>query len=283
MNSSEAKFAWVKENYPDFESIQNVYSQALSEAENLDETEEAFTIFMDKYDALYFPLVDEDAGFYIPMSDLDAAFLTNPNGEVKIGGEIRNLKDISNYNQLFSLGRTYYNEGAPLLADAYTEFTYKPSMTKIGQTYESGWRVNSDNDRKINLKIDRQLQEIKGVPTYTASRSVLHIEISFRKKTWLGWSNYSSETNIKGNINYGGVSPFPLNESQSGNSSHDLWHDLPIKLSHETGYYVATFPIVSSNDIKIAYRGFSTELSYSFSMNGAYCKVPVAGTITPQM
>lgn len=285
LDSSEAELAWVKENYPEFESIQHVYSQALSEAENLDETEEAFTAFMDKYDALYFPLVGEDAGFYIPMSNLDAAFLVNPNCEVKIGGEIVNLKDISDYCQLFSLGRTYYNEGTPLLADTYTEFTFKPSMTKIGQTYESGWRYNADNDRKINLKIDRQLNEISPAPTYTVSESKLHIKVSFRKhmNDVVGWVNYSSKTTVVGSFKCGSE-VISVNKDMSGTSSHDVKLYIPVHIELGNGnFYVATFPEITSDNLVVHFRGFDNRKPYNnIKMNGAYCKIPYLGMIVPR-
>ena len=51
----------------------------------------------------------------------------------------------------------------------------------------------------------------------------LKLEISFRKKTWLGWANYSSVTNTNMKFNIDG-SEITYNFYKNADSSHD-WLD----------------------------------------------------------
>lgn len=295
ISSSDEKLKWVNKKYPNFISIQEEYGNALAEADSLDGSEASFLSFIDKYDTLYFPLEGEDAGFYIPMTNLEAAFLVNRNCEVRIGSETRCLKDIDSYSQLFELGRTYYNVGQPILsADGeYSEFKFDPGKSNIGERYESGWRYNGKNDtekdadRKLNLKINRFMEE-KSLQIAQDSYikygiSQLHIEISFRKKTWLGWTNYSSETSIKGVINLGDIQGFlNLDESHSGTSSHDINKTLGVYISNQNNQCIATFPHITGN-LKIAFRGFTKEQDYDVKMNGAFCSIPAVGYVVPKL
>ncbi|MDE6533170.1 MAG: hypothetical protein K2M27_06525 [Muribaculaceae bacterium] len=283
LNSSEAKLKWVKENYPNFESIQGVYSQALSEAESLDETEEEFLAFMDKYDTLYFPLVGDDAGFYIPVKDLDVSFLLSPACEVNIAGNLIDMKDIYSYDTLVSLGRAYYsNTQFNVSTLDYEQFRFDKNLKNIGGTFESGWRYNDDHDRKINVKIDRQLKELEPAPTYTVSESRLHIEVSFRKHTAFGWANYSSETGVVGSFKCDSIT-VPVEVSMKGTSSHDVYLVIPVHIALGDGnYYVATFPELSSNNLVVHFRGFDNRTPYEVKMTGAYCTIPYLGMILPK-
>lgn len=285
--SSQEKLSWIKEKYPNFVSMQQVYEEALSEAEGLDDSEEKYMDFKEKYNTLYFPLVGEDAGFYIPMSDLDAAYFVNPAGNVTINNEVKDMRDINDYSQLVELGRAYHSYPNSLLSvpSGYEFFKYTANKDKIGQTYESGWRKNenSGKDRIINLKMDRQLKEwsLPSQP-FTASRSVLHIEISFRKHTALGWVNYSSETTIVGEFKYGDRTILKVDAKSKGTSSHDHWPEIPVLQNGDVRPIIVTFPTITSTGLVVHYRGFDNTKPYdTITMNGAWCEVAYPSTITP--
>lgn len=290
LESTEDKLMSVKEKFPNFISIQEIYGNALAEAENLEEDEASYLNFKERYSSLYFPMIAEDAGFYIPMSNLNTAFLMNEKCEVRIGNTIKSMKDIVDYSQLVELGRAYYSNPLNTTADSYTEFNFDGPKSNIPPTYEAGWRYNNDRDRMINLKMDRQVVKYLELPTYTVCESRLHIEISFRKKTWLGWVNYSSNTNIAGKFEYpNSVWAYELDKSNSGNSSHDIWFTIPIEVqptsgaSDLQGAYRAIFPKITATNLKIIYRGFADPISYNVSIGGATCIMRVAGAIIPSL
>lgn len=279
-DSDEEKAAWVKSQFPTFKSIQEIYTQALLEANDIDESADSYLSFVDKYSELYFPMEGEDYGFYIPMTNLDAAYLVNASYTVCIGGEMINMRDISSFEQLFELGRTLYNESNPLLASTnYTEFTFSTNIKKIGATYESGWRYNGSKKRKVNLKIDRQLGE-RDVPPHKIGVSKLHFEISFRKKTIFGYTNYSEDSTLSGTITLANGYSLPINKSQKGMSSHDLWIEVPVIVTPGTNNFIATFPTITGS-LKIEMPYFPVE-NYTINMNGAYCSIPAKGFIVPQ-
>lgn len=262
MNSWEEKNSWLKANFGDFQSMQSVYDAAMAEAENLGETEEEYKAFKDKYSTLYFPMYQEDYGYYIPLRDLDMAALVNENGNVRIAGSVVNKKDLTSYQELAALGRAYYNYGINLCAESSTELK---NGFVIGERYESGWR--KENGKKINFKARRLVRD---------DALKLHIEISFRKKTWLGWTNYSSHTKLTGDIklyNNSGVlmQTLPLLHESNHASSHDsytgplamgLGKKTPSGNAYKQGYDV--YKLVGNASVE--YRGMPTVQKYSWQM-----------------
>lgn len=265
IDSWEAKEAWVKANYGHFCSMQSVYDTAMAEAENLGETEEEYAQFKNKYSTLYFPMYEEDYGYYIPMKDLNVASLVNENGEVCIAGKVVNKKDITSYNELMYLDRAYYSNGISLIADAATELK---DGAVVGERYESGW--HKENGKKINFKARRLMRD---------GALKLHIEISFRKKTWLGWTNYKSHTKLTGEIKLYNKSSvvtqtLPLLHESDHASSHDSYtgplamgfgDKTPSGNAYKQGYEV--YKLVGTASVE--YRGMPTIQRYSWQMAAA--------------
>ena len=96
----EEKENWVKNHYGNYQSMQELYDNAMEEAADLGETREAYQNFKAKYNSLYFPLYKEDAGCYIPLKDLNAAYLVNANGNANINGKVVNNVSSMKYKSL---------------------------------------------------------------------------------------------------------------------------------------------------------------------------------------
>lgn len=192
--STEEKMKWVNDKFPEFESIQDLYWEAMDEVSQSDDNSyESFEQFQKKYEGLYFPKFMEDVGFYIPMTNLNAAFLANRHCEVFIGGEIRNLRDIYNYDTLMEFGRAYYSIEKPMTCGEWVDFTLRStSMDPVGPEKETEWSVykgdqtNDETARKVKLKIRRKFVTIPTSPYTNGSQSRLHLELCFRKEKWYG-------------------------------------------------------------------------------------------------
>lgn len=233
--TEEEKMEFVRERFPKFQSMHDLYCNAMEEAENLDETKSAYQSFEKKYSQLYFPHVGEDAGFYIPIQNLDVAFIANPNGEVCIAGKARNVKDIDNYRTLQSLGRAYYAPTKTTMKAKLSIFDEeKPKPTtfnmnyfdfarkslNIGREYDSGW--SEYGKRKLKIKLRRWIHK----PDVNA-RAYMHLEFCFRKKTLIGWINFKSKSTITGNlVSEDNTKTYLFTFFGTGMSSHDF--DLPI-------------------------------------------------------
>lgn len=262
IDSWEEKEAWVKLNFGNFESMQSVYEAAANEAESLDDTKEEYMKFKNKYSSLYFPMYEEDYGYYIPLKDLETAFLVNKDGDVCIAGNVVNKKDLSSYQELMYLGRAYYSNGINLVAEVATEL--KDGVV-IGEKYESGW--HKENGKKINFKARRLMRD---------GALKLHIEVSFRKKTWLGWTNYKSHTKLTGEIQLytdSGIlaQTLPLSHESDHASSHDsytgpLAMGIGSKVPSGNAYkqYYRVYKVLGTASVE--YRGMPTVQKYSWSM-----------------
>ncbi len=277
-NTEEEKIQWVNTHYPNFSSIQELYWDAMAEMAQLDaSSEEEYMAFKEKYANLYFPNYREDAGFYIPMTNLDAAFLTNKNCEVSIAGEIVNMKDIESYDVLMDLGRAYYASILPTTRATMGSFNLNSTaMNSVGPEYDSDWTVY-DGDRKCKLKARRVFKDNSN-GMIRGSLSYLHLEFCFRKKTWLGWSNYSSKSTIDFTANIPGVStPVKANFSNSGTSSHDNELLYPIAITQDSNNWYYTFvetPCVAN----VGYQGVGKPLVYKWNMAGIQCVTPLTAS-----
>lgn len=232
-DSEEEKFAYVKLSFPMFESIQDIYDDALVEmAEMEDISVEEYNSFQSKYACLYFPRYQEDAGYYIPMVDLDAAYLVNKNCEVCIAGEILNLKDINDYNTLVELGRAYYSYEYTMPAADIIDVKLKENMNSVGPEYDSDWKSykftkpnGNVHSRKVKLKARRVLKKderYSHIPNQFASVSYIHLEFCYRKGSPLGWANYKSHSEIEFRYNPAGRGWSELfQKDKGGMSSHD--------------------------------------------------------------
>lgn len=268
LKSEKEKSEWVHTTFPKFTSIQDVYEQAGEEmADMTDESEAAFMSFKNKYKELYFPLVGEDAGFYIPIKDLDVAYLANPNGKVIINNAEIDLKDISDYETLKTLGRAYYE--LPKTRAVETEFQLNStSMNSVGPEYDSGWKEYGK--RKIKLKARRKFTTIELSPGFNGSQSWFHTEFCFRKKTIVGWVNYRCTSNITGTVTIPG---FPYNlkldATETGTSSHDKDYPYPIHISSSNGNWYYRFyeaPCTAT----VAFKDIDQLIVFNWNMPGIY-------------
>lgn len=269
MASWEEKESWLKANFGDFQSMQSLYDMAMAEAEYLGETEAEYKAFKDKYSSLYFPMYKEDYGYYIPLRNLNMAFLVNRNGDVCIAGNVVNKKDITSYDDLQDLGRAYYEKPKGRATNASESFIFNKDVEDVGSTWDSGWY--EANSRKAKLKVRRR------IVNWTM---LLHTEFCFRKKTWLGWSNYSSESTITGTAMMYNDSGFctqtiNINHSESGRSSHDAdFGPLNVYRSAQNSitklYTYSVHKVVGSASVQ--YRGMG-DIQYNWTL------VPATNTI----
>lgn len=272
LKSEKEKSEWVHTTFPKFTSIQDVYEQAGGEmAEMTDESKTAFMDFKNKYKELYFPLVGEDAGFYIPIKDLDAAYLANPNGKVIINNAEIDLKDISDYETLKTLGRAYYEK--PHTRAAMTEFMLNStSMNSVGPEYDSGWKEYGK--RKIKLKARRRFTTIELSPGFKGSQSWFHTEFCFRKKTFVGWVNYRCTSNITGEVTIPGFpSKLKLNATETGTSSHDKDYPYPIYIEKRNGTWYYQF-FEAPCTATVAFKDLSQLVVFNWNMPGIYATGP---------
>lgn len=278
LSSDEEKMECVNQNHPNFKSIQNVYWDAMEEMAAMEEIDaERYNAFEQKYASLYFPKYEEDAGFYVPMTNLDAAFLVNENCEVSIAGDILNLHDIEDYNQLVELGRAYYSTDSPMCLAAMGSFNLNStSMNSVGPEYDSGWKVYGD--RKVKLKARRKFNTIEMAVGFNGSESVVHLEFCFRKKTWLGWANYKSKSTITFKATVpGGRIVGPVSFSHNGTSSHDSELRYPIRISSDATHWYYTFDEAPC-EASINFQGVGETLKYTWNMPGIQCVAPISAS-----
>ena len=256
--SYDKRIEWVNVNFGKFNSLKDVYDRAMNDAAELDESRMAFEEFRQKYERyLFFADYRDDCGIYLPTSRESVAYLVNANGDVVINGQIRNMKDIFCYTQLQQLGIAMYDEN-----EKYST----RSRDEVEEEYSSGWY--HENGKKIRLKCGRQVLMDSGILTTPVSMR-MHIEISFRKKTWLGWTNYSSHVDLSGNYTIAGITA-PVNESKTADSSHDYYYALPdaSPVPYYNGYMRKALAI--SANFTIGYRGIPHDLNYQFELSEAY-------------
>lgn len=225
-----------------FKSLKLLYEEALSEAESYYDREGGYEEFKAKYPFLYFPEHEDDYSVYLPIANENIAEYANANGEIMIGNEVKNFKDIISYDQLVELGKT------------------PSSGMELRANYDSGIINNRGNDNKFEYD-SRNKRRLWVKARLLNNDSRIHVEISFRKKGFLGkWYNYSSATDVDGvltaeltNLGLLSYSTKRNGWKQSGSSSHDYeWH-LPY------GYVKGI-----SGDLNIYYQGWGETVRYQF-------------------
>lgn len=265
IDDEKEKTEWVKKHLGSIKSLRDVYDEAMVEAESLTETKQSSMEFKNKYSKyLFFADYKDDGGFYLPVKDLNVACLLNPNGDVKIAGKIVNKKDVTSYSQLQAIGVALYSLPNMMRTRATAqEFAINRSgNNSIGEEYDSGWKHYGG--KKVKLKARRRTKLVNG----NALLSCFHTEFCFRKKTWLGWTNYRSESTIKGRVSWGDGG-FDLNSHETAHSSHDKDYPLPIYWDSRFTY---TYPELTCT-ADVDYRGVHETLHFNWEMNGAYCKL----------
>jgi hypothetical protein len=219
-----------------FKSIKTIFNEAMEEAEDYCDTEEGYYQFKEKYSNLYFPEHDDDYSAYLPVSDENIAKYLNTNGDVMIGEEVRNFKDIYSYQQLVDLGKT------PLSG---------PQLRAMSGINNISEEKDSNGDRKIWVKTySRSVQD------YATIIPVIWIEVCFRKKGAFGiWYNYSSNSTLTANGQIVGMNFF--NESMGGASSHDYTYSRIPATNISTGQRVLV-PV--GGNILISHRGMGNKV-----------------------
>lgn len=102
--SLDERLEWTEE-LTDFNSIAQIYEQAMAEAENYYDRQGGYEEFKDKYSNLYFPEEGDDYGAYLPYKDDIEAFCANENGRLMIGEEIIDIEPLTTYEELIESGR----------------------------------------------------------------------------------------------------------------------------------------------------------------------------------
>jgi len=250
MSTMEECKAWINTHLGNSKSLYDVYMEAMEDAADLDESREAYLSYKNKYEKeLYFSTYKDDCGAYLPVSNKTIAMLLNTNGDVQIGNEVRNLKDIHNYTQLQEAGVAMYDgKQEKNYVESRANFpVYRISShgQNFGPEYDSGWRKG--NKRKLRVKIGRQADNFLPNHEFTTRN---HIEISFRKKTFLGWANYSSYTHTTGKIN--GVN---VNWEKTADSSHDFYAGAGVMLLAYVENGVPFYYSALEADLSVTFRG----------------------------
>jgi len=259
------KYSLVEARYGEFYSLKKVYDTAMLAAGDLDESEESFMEYKNSFSPyLYFSEYADDCGAYLPVKNKNVAFLLNANGEVIISG-IRICKnDVTSYADLQEAGVAMYErEEEPTMTRgwspsyiSHSEYAFSESSNNVGMEYDSGWW--QENKRKVRVKCGRKVEGSQLQPVMK-----LHIEVSFRKKTWLGWANYVSETTTTGTFT-GGYNG-SINFYKNADSSHDWYQNLT-----NVGWYVdplgyphLTNPYIDA-ELTLDFRGIGHLLYLSF-------------------
>ena len=266
MNKQQQK-EWIKKQKDNFTSLSDIYDNAMNDAADLDESQSSYEIFRKKYGSyLFFAEYKEDYGVYLTVPNPIVGILINKNGNVIIAGKICNKKDINSYVQLQRRGGTMYDDEVAHSNGALTRsYSYGDAF---GAEYDSGWFHN--NGKKIRLKVGRQYTDCQHPLIGNHLGYRLHFEISFRKKTWLGWTNYSSRINYEGSYQIGVAPECSVSEYKEADSSHDYYY----------GPFYLPFIVLPNNTIgvgapdvhvklNIHYRGISDDVmpKYDFTLS----------------
>lgn len=208
-----------------FKSMYKEYEEALEEADNYYDSETHYLEYKEKYSNLYFPEYMDDYSVYLPVSDKDVAKLLNVNGDVKINGNIVNMKDVSTYEKLVELGETMLDE--------------KSSIMVYSDEYLNGTPEVRKGDNKLKVRVYTE-------PGSNGVGEVIVVDVSFRKKGFMGiWYNHKSKTTL-GWVNGGSW-------SKSGFSSHDY------KFAR---VYANGAPVKFAGEMYVDYEKFNGEKVY---------------------
>lgn len=210
---------------------------------------------------MYFSTYLDDCGAYLPVAERNMAYLLNAYGNVEIAGQIVNKKDISSYEDLQKAGIAMYDAESQPMSRAWSPSFIDHTVDarygnpgNVGKEYDSGWW--KEGKRKVRLKCGRQIVNTK---------MRLHVEVSFRKKTWLGWANYSSVTETTGTFSggYDGSISF----RKSADSSHDWYQDITkIGSAVDAKGYVLWVNLPISANLTLSFRGIDHTMPVQFTL-----------------
>lgn len=223
-----------------FYSLEDVYVEAMKEAESYYERLGGYEQFKAKYTCLYFPEKEGDYSAFRPVSSKAVARLVNPEGYVVIGDRILNKKDIFSYEQLKELELT--------MPEDKDENQLRSSGGEELEIDGMSPKYNDRRDRKVWVSV-------------TGNRAYKNFEVCFRKKGLLGvWYNYWSETELKIRSQNPPEPPLPplyywYELKAKGYSSHDYIVFLPIP------------PRIWEDLVIVKYQGIPRELTFKARFN----------------
>lgn len=176
-NSYENILIYNDMKIEDFHSLYDDYMEAMYNAENYYDREGGYDEFKEKYSMLYFPEYEDDYSAYLPVSNKHVAKLLNSEGNVKINGEIINMKDIFSYQKLVELGETM----------SQNEISTKDY---VGNYLNGTPELINGGDRKLKVRVYTE-------PGSSGVLEAIVVDVSFRKKGAFGaWYNYKSNTTL---------------------------------------------------------------------------------------
>lgn len=178
-----------------FQSLYDVYIEAMDVAENYYETIDGYKEFKSKYNKFYYPEIDNDYSAYLPLRNTNIAKLLNKDGEVIIEGKKVSMLENLSYDELTEKGITPNSLNA-----IATKNIFEGDHNKLGEKRRGKY--------KLWVNVTTKRASSPGVMWETI------FEVCFRKKGALGiWYNCSSETDLWVNSAYLG--------HKQGMSSHD--------------------------------------------------------------
>lgn len=229
-----------------FVSLYDLYVQALNDVDAYYTRSGGYEEFKEKYSTLFFPEVGDDYSPYLPISDKKLAMLADINGNVLIDNEIVSLRDITTYQQLKDLGQTP-PEGAETLLDRgdVVYGTNNISKQRVGENM---------------VWIKTHYEEKDGfIP-------VMMVEVCFRKKYGLVWSNHNSNTTAKLE-GAGGLQLYAGKDHESavaihGISSHDYWYSIPTIIGNGCTVPVNQMVVIEHGGTGLTLKLLCTKESY---------------------
>jgi lipoprotein len=284
LDNKTQKEQWNKTKFGNFKSLKSVFDSAMIDAAKLDESKKAFEQYKEKYDQyLYFADYKDDCGAYLPVSNSDAAYLLNADGNVIIAGKVVNKKDIDSYEKLQLTGVAMYSNNISNLTRAgwgyniiqHSTTAFQDKSNNVGEEFDSGWWVQ--NKRKVRLKCGRKVEKSITINGYKYTMKV-HVEVSFRKKTWLGWANYASETDTEAEFSGGYNGKIKYHERAW--SSHDFYEDV-IHLQHVKNGQIFWYNAPIKGKLTVDFRGTGLLPSVEFTIGEVSVLMPPA-TIMPR-
>lgn len=85
--TSEEQKEWIAQ-LGGFESLKDIYNQAMLEAESYYDREGGYEEFKAKYPMFYYPEEGEDYGAYLPYIDESLPSITNEYGNIMVGNQV---------------------------------------------------------------------------------------------------------------------------------------------------------------------------------------------------
>lgn len=164
----------------DFKSLYDEYDSAWEIEEEYYATDEKYEEFKQMFPHLYFPEYEDDYSFFLPISDENIAKLVNPEGNVMIGGQIKNYIDIRTPERLLELGKLCPTPQTPQTRSMDHTTVFLNAIPT---------QINDSNDRKMYASAS--LGSVKG-------RNCVFITITFRKKGPRHWKKYNSDGMLMG-------------------------------------------------------------------------------------